>query len=135
MKWQWVTMSAHMKSSDIAHVTHSSHRTVNRALRLSRLTGSVVQRPLQAGRPRLLTALDAAVSHAMVCHVALLTSLSQYLDACVERTPDILLLELQHELREARGVDVSLVTIDRTLRQRGYSRKQVNHAACCTAID
>ncbi|KAJ8587977.1 hypothetical protein M405DRAFT_277266 [Rhizopogon salebrosus TDB-379] len=46
MKQQWVTMSAHMKSSDIAHVTHSSHRTVNRALRLSRLTGSVVQRPL-----------------------------------------------------------------------------------------
>jgi hypothetical protein len=38
-------MSAHMKSGDIAHVTHSSHRTVNRVLRLSRLTGSVVQRP------------------------------------------------------------------------------------------
>ncbi|KAJ8582873.1 hypothetical protein M405DRAFT_692426, partial [Rhizopogon salebrosus TDB-379] len=98
MKQQWVTMSAHMKSSDIARVTHSSHRTVNRALRLSRLTGSVVQRPLQAGRPRLLTALDVA-----------------YLDACVERTPDIFLLELQHELREARDVDVSLTTIDRTL--------------------
>jgi hypothetical protein len=45
MKQQWVTMSAHMKSSDIARVTHSSHRTVNRVLRLSRLTGSVVQRP------------------------------------------------------------------------------------------
>jgi hypothetical protein len=67
-------MSAHMKSSDIARVTHSSHRTVNRVLRLSRLTGSVVQRPLQAaGRPRLLTALNAAVSHAVAC-VALLTS-------------------------------------------------------------
>ncbi|KAJ8594063.1 hypothetical protein M405DRAFT_809797 [Rhizopogon salebrosus TDB-379] len=59
-------MSAHMKSSDIARVTHSSHRiyTVNR---------SVVQRPLQAGRPRLLTALDAAVNHAVAC-VAILTS-------------------------------------------------------------
>ncbi|KAJ8597527.1 hypothetical protein M405DRAFT_803823 [Rhizopogon salebrosus TDB-379] len=55
-------MSAHMKSSDITRVTHSSHRTVNRVLRLSCLTGSVVQRPLQAaGRPRLLTALNAAV--------------------------------------------------------------------------
>jgi hypothetical protein len=103
MKQQWVTMSAHMKSSDIARVTHSSHRTVNRALRLSHLTGSVVQRPLQAGRPRLLTALDAAVSHTVAC-VALLTSPSQYLDACVERTPDFFLLELQHELREARDV-------------------------------
>ena len=62
-----------MKSSDIARVTHSSYRTVNRAFRLSRLTGSVVQRPLQleaglsSGRPRLLTALNAAVSHAVVC--------------------------------------------------------------------
>jgi hypothetical protein len=55
-------MSAHMKSSDIARVTHSSHRTANRALRLSRLTGSVVGRG-----PRLLTALDAAVSHAVAC--------------------------------------------------------------------
>jgi hypothetical protein len=73
MKQQWVTMSVHTKSSDIARVTHSSQRTVNRALRLSRLTGSVIQGPLQAGRPRLLIALDAAVSHAMAC-VALLTS-------------------------------------------------------------
>ena len=43
------------KSSDIARVTHSNHRTINRALRLSRLTGSVVQKPLQAGCPRQLT--------------------------------------------------------------------------------
>jgi len=52
MKQQWVMMSAHMKSSDIARVTHSSRCTVNRALRLSRLAGSVIQRLLQAGRPR-----------------------------------------------------------------------------------
>jgi hypothetical protein len=87
-----------------------------------RLTGSVVQRPLQAGR------LDAAVSHAVAC-VALLTSPSQYLDACVEHTPDIFLLELQHELGEARDVDASLTTVDRTLHRRGYSGKQVNRAA------
>jgi hypothetical protein len=67
MKQQWVTMSVHTKSSDIARVTHSSQRTVNRAIRLSRLTGSVIQGPLQADRPRLLTALDAAVSHAVAC--------------------------------------------------------------------
>jgi hypothetical protein len=83
MEQQWVTMSAHMKSSDIARVTHSSHRTVNRALCLSRLTGSVVQRPLQAGRPRLLTALDAAVSHAVAC-VAILTSPSHTIIVNVE---------------------------------------------------
>ena len=68
-------MSTHMKSSDIARVTHSSHRTVNRVLRLSHLTGSVVQRPLQAGPPRLLTALDVAVSHIVACILLLVALL------------------------------------------------------------
>jgi hypothetical protein len=85
-KQQWVMMSTLMKSSDIARVTHSSHRTVNRALRLSRFTGSVVQRPLQAGRPRLLTALDAAVSHAVAC-VALLASSSHIIIIRRARAP------------------------------------------------
>jgi hypothetical protein len=50
------------------HVTQSystghpaSHRTVNRVLRLSRLTSAVV--PLESGRPRLLTAADVSVSN------------------------------------------------------------------------
>ncbi|OJA21097.1 hypothetical protein AZE42_10220 [Rhizopogon vesiculosus] len=54
-KQRRVTVSAHKKSSDIARVTRSNHRTINRALRLSHLTGSVVQKPLQAGCPRQLT--------------------------------------------------------------------------------
>ncbi|KAG1760304.1 hypothetical protein EDD22DRAFT_901746 [Suillus occidentalis] len=51
-KQQWVTMSTRgMTSKAIAQVTGSSLRTVNRVLRLSRLTGSVVlQRPVESGR-------------------------------------------------------------------------------------
>ena len=94
------------KSSDIARVTHSNHHTINRALRLSRLTGSVVQKPLQAGCPRQLTPHDIKVS--LMCYCKSTTLLSQYLEACVERTPDIYMHELQHALREARNVDVSL---------------------------
>ncbi|KAG2065112.1 hypothetical protein BDR04DRAFT_189019 [Suillus decipiens] len=70
-------MSAHMTSSSIARATHPSHRTVNRVLRLSRLTGSVVRKPLESGRPRLLTAADAS-----------------YLLSCIKRSPDLLLSEL-----------------------------------------
>ncbi|KAG2041160.1 hypothetical protein BDR03DRAFT_1089447 [Suillus americanus] len=92
-------MSTYMKSSDIAHVTHSGHHTVNRALRLSWLTGSVIQKSLQAGRPRLLTSPDAA-----------------YLEACIECTLDIFIHELQSALRDARGVNVSRQTIEKTLR-------------------
>lgn len=47
-------MSVNMKSWDIARVTHSSCRIVNRALRLSLLAESVIQKPLQAGHPHLL---------------------------------------------------------------------------------
>ncbi|KIK44379.1 hypothetical protein CY34DRAFT_802686, partial [Suillus luteus UH-Slu-Lm8-n1] len=49
-KQQWVTMSTRgMTSKAIAQVTGSSLRTVNRA---------VVQRPVESGRPRLLTSQD-----------------------------------------------------------------------------
>ncbi|KAG2753427.1 hypothetical protein P692DRAFT_20870925 [Suillus brevipes Sb2] len=71
-------MSTHgMTSKAIAQVTGSSRQTVNRVLRLSQLTGSVAQRPVESGRPRLLTSQDVG-----------------YLLSCVERTPDIFLSEL-----------------------------------------
>ncbi|KAG0705632.1 hypothetical protein DFH29DRAFT_906312, partial [Suillus ampliporus] len=65
-KQKWVVMSTHgMTSKAIAQVTGCSHRTVNRVLRLSQLTGSVVQRPLESGCPHLLTAQDVALSESM----------------------------------------------------------------------
>ncbi|KAG1828017.1 Homeodomain-like protein, partial [Suillus variegatus] len=98
-KQQWVTMSTHgMTSKAISQVTGCSHRTVNRVLRLSQLTGSVVRKPLESGRPRLLTAQDVT-----------------YLISHIERTPDIFLSELRSALREVRGIEVSLATIERTL--------------------
>ncbi|KIJ96353.1 hypothetical protein K443DRAFT_682372 [Laccaria amethystina LaAM-08-1] len=60
VKEQLVYMSTRMRSSGIAHVTGISHRTVNRVLHPSRTTGSVIRVPYQAGRPRLLNALDAS---------------------------------------------------------------------------
>ncbi|KAG2360470.1 hypothetical protein BDR07DRAFT_1412560 [Suillus spraguei] len=59
------TMSACMKSRDFGHVTHSRHRTVNRALHLTRVTWSVMKKPSQAGRPRLLTSLDAYTRYSL----------------------------------------------------------------------
>ncbi|KAI5981492.1 hypothetical protein EDD15DRAFT_2176115 [Pisolithus albus] len=109
VKQQWVTMSAQMNSKSIAQLTGSSRRTVNRVLRLSRLTGSVVTKSLESGRPRSLTMHDVT-----------------FLVACVERTPDIFLSELQSELREARHVEVSQITIDRTLQRHGYTCKRVS---------
>jgi hypothetical protein len=49
----------HMSPKAIAQVT----RTVNRILRLSRLAGAVVCKPLESRRPRLLTAADVSMSN------------------------------------------------------------------------
>jgi hypothetical protein len=107
--WQ---VSAHMKSSDIARVTHSNHHTINRALRLSHLTGSMVRKPLQAGCPRQLTPHDVKVS--LMCHWKSTTLLSQYLEACVAHTPDIYMSYSMHCGK--RGMLV----------YHGHSRKMVN---------
>ncbi|KAG2036641.1 hypothetical protein BDR03DRAFT_841022, partial [Suillus americanus] len=42
------------------------------------------------------------------------------LEACIERQPDILLTEMQDQLREICAVEVS-----RTIRRRGFTRKKV----------
>ncbi|KAG2747362.1 hypothetical protein P692DRAFT_201694009, partial [Suillus brevipes Sb2] len=47
------------------------------------------------------------------------------LEACIERQPDILLTEMQDQLREICGFEVSIATISRTLRRRGFTRKKV----------
>ncbi|KAG1848883.1 hypothetical protein F4604DRAFT_1551487, partial [Suillus subluteus] len=62
-----------------------------------RETGEVVRTPVCAGRPRILDSLDA-----------------NFLEACIERQPDILLTEMQDQLRETCVVEVSIATISRT---------------------
>ncbi|OAX31033.1 hypothetical protein K503DRAFT_815713 [Rhizopogon vinicolor AM-OR11-026] len=49
----------------------------------------------------------------------------QFLESCIERQPDILLTEMQDRLREICGVEVSISTISRTIRRRGFTRKKV----------
>jgi transposase len=126
VKEQLVIMSAFMRPREIGHVMGISKRTVNRVLSLSRRTGSVVQKPIQEGRPRALNALDIAVSPLSVVLIVALHILCQYLEGCIERTPDIYLIELQEELLEARGIDVSTATIRNTLCRRGFTRKRVS---------
>ncbi|KAG1848285.1 hypothetical protein F4604DRAFT_1528887, partial [Suillus subluteus] len=57
-----------------------------------RETGEVVRTPVCAGRP----------------------ASSIFLEACIERQPDILLTEMQDQLRETCVVEVSIATISRT---------------------
>ncbi|KAF9228894.1 hypothetical protein BS17DRAFT_690481 [Gyrodon lividus] len=108
-KEQIIVMSTHMKASRIAEVTGISARTVRRTLNLWWKTGGVTaQQSLnKPGRPQKLNSLDI------------------FLEGCIERTPDIYLIELQQELKEACGMIVDETNISHTLCQRGFLRKQV----------
>ena len=53
---------------------------------------------------------------------------TQFLCDCVERQPDSTLAELQTELREICGVEVSIQTITRSLQREGYTMKTVRHS-------
>jgi transposase len=119
-----VSLSARYSPSNIARICNVSPRTVYRTLELWLRTGNIVNTPLVPGRPRTLNNLDIAVScqHWVKCT---LTFDPQYLEACIERTPDIYVSELKEELEEACGVGVSESTIKRTLRRRGFARKRV----------
>ncbi|KAJ8597475.1 hypothetical protein M405DRAFT_708081, partial [Rhizopogon salebrosus TDB-379] len=49
------------------------------------------------------------------------------LDSCIERQPDIFLTEMQDQLREICGVDISIFsTISSTIRRRGFTRKKIH---------
>ncbi|KAJ8597102.1 hypothetical protein M405DRAFT_703078, partial [Rhizopogon salebrosus TDB-379] len=73
-----------------------------------RETGEVVRTPVCASRPRI--SLDANMS---------------YLESCIERQPDILLTEMQNQLREICGVDISISMIPGTIRRPGFTRKAI----------
>ncbi|OAX37259.1 hypothetical protein K503DRAFT_743011 [Rhizopogon vinicolor AM-OR11-026] len=79
-----------------------------------RETGEVMRTPVCAGRPRILDGLDA-----------------NFLESCIERQPDILPTEMQDQLREIFGVEVSISTIPRTIRKRGFTRKKFT----CPAVE
>ncbi|KAI6001416.1 hypothetical protein EDD15DRAFT_2159045 [Pisolithus albus] len=73
---------------------------------LYRCMGEVAVCPIECGRRRVMHALD-------------------FLEGLVERRPDITLLEMQQALGEVCDVDVSISTICRTLKQVGFTHKQV----------
>jgi len=62
--------------ADVELATGISVRTVQRVRRLWLSTGWVIQHPLEAGRPRLLTSLEVSVSNSL--HSSLRARLSQF---------------------------------------------------------
>jgi transposase len=93
--------------SEVHEYTGVSVRSIKR-LRSTHRRAEVSHKPLDHGRPRNLTSMQ-----------------SQFLCDCIKRTPDMALAELQTELHEVCGVDVSISTIARTLQRQGFTMKTV----------
>ncbi|KAJ7018493.1 hypothetical protein C8F04DRAFT_886907, partial [Mycena alexandri] len=93
-----VVMANHRTPRELADITYISERTIQQVLRNWHRTGSTVKVPIQAGRPRVLTALDV-----------------NFLEGLVRRTPDIYTWELRRALFLQSGLEVSKGTIRNAL--------------------
>ncbi|KAH9022201.1 hypothetical protein EDB85DRAFT_2151882 [Lactarius pseudohatsudake] len=83
-----------LRDSEIRELTGISVRSLKRFQQTHRETGGVPSPPpINNGRPRTLTAIQV-----------------KFLRDSVDRQPDVSLVELQAELREACGTEVSLST-------------------------
>jgi transposase len=97
-----------LTDSEVHKYTGISVRSLKRLRSTHRLTGEVSRKSLAPGRPRSLTSMQ-----------------KQFICDCVERAPDMVLAELQAELREVCGVDTSVTTVARTLQREGFTMKAV----------
>lgn len=88
--------------------------------------GETVPWPVMQGQPWLLDAIDATVSNWIYAlfHVAIFYC--QFLEGCIERQPDMLLVELQNHLCETCNIVASVGTIARTLHRWGFTMKKVS---------
>jgi len=107
-----VRLTHNFTAKETAGILEVSERTVRRVRHLAMTTGRVVSIPLEVGRRRVITGLDAA-----------------YLESCIEHTPDLFLRELQERLYRARDIYVNISTISDTLHRRGFTRKKVTREA------
>lgn len=118
--------------ANIENATGISVRTVQRVRRLWLSTGRVAKHPLEKGRGRILTSLEVSVSDyslnsgfTLQVLKAIILLFLQFLESLVEQRPDIYLKELQHALFVVYDVEVSNNTVNRALRNRGFTRKKV----------
>lgn len=120
-----------MKRAQVADLLDVDPRTVRRVTKLEAETGSVVREPVVRGPRWMLNGIDCAVrqSYFIYTDMCTLSSHKKYLESLLERTPDLYLRELQRDLMTNRGVHVSLGTISRTLKRRGFTRKKLGVTA------
>lgn len=124
-----------MSDAEIRKITGISERSLKRLRSVYRKTGSVVlPPPFDVGRPRMLTSIQVKVRTVLLYSGItshLHPSYAKYLCDCVERRPDIPLLELKTALREVFDVNVSVQTIARSLQRVGVCKENSTSVMHC----
>ena len=124
-----------MSDAEIREITGISERSLKRLRSVYRKTGDVVlPPPIDAGRPRVLTAIHVKVRHPNDSGIIAISSspiIRKYLCDCVERRRDVPLLELKTELRQVFDVNVSVQTIARSLQRVGVCKENSTSAMYC----
>jgi transposase len=118
----------------ILRITGVGARSIMRIRSLYRRTGNVVAKRIVDGRPRILNGFEVSVrlrlfSFLEMDFLNVGVTAAQFLEGCIEQKPDLMLSELQDRLRGSCGVDVSPITIYRTLKRRGFTRKKMTRPA------
>ena len=114
-----------LSASQIHEYMGMSVHSIRRFCSTFHRTGSVASPPsITVGWLCTLTAIQVKVSihYPVILDVV---SLSQFLCDCVECQPNIALMELQMELREACNIEISLPTITCSLKREGYMMKHI----------
>ena len=118
-------LSLSLKTSEIAFHTGISIRTIQRVIRAlannRKCDGEASAHGATAGFG-LLSYLCEGLSATLVL---VLLMHSQYVEGLIEQRPDIYLSEIQDHLFKAFDISISLPTIHRSLKRRGYTRKKV----------
>ena len=127
-----MSLNEGISDNDIHRYIGISPRAMRRLRKTYQETGETTRTPVSPGRPRLLDTLDALVNHFSLS--LFLSHISQFLKGCIERQPDMLLVELQDHLHEVCGVVASIGTIARTLHRQGFTMKKVSCSQNIPAI-
>jgi hypothetical protein len=121
-----MSLNENVSDNDVHCYIGISPRAMRCLRKTYRETGETIRTPVSPGRPRLLDTLDALVSHSLLCLFS--SHISQFLEGCIERQPDMLLVELQDQLHEVCGVVSLIGTIARTLHRQGFTMKRVSRS-------
>jgi transposase len=123
-----------LSAKEIETITSVKLRTIQEILKRFRETGTAAKPQAQITRKGKLDddqlEVCTDVSRSSKLHFAWV----QYLNMCLQHSPDAYLDELQEQLQDLHGVSVDISTVWRALAKRGFTLKKVWHTQSYSSL-